>query len=300
MKALFLKDLDRRGGQPRRSTRCASVTEQMSPTSQPSDGRPLGALARNVLLGVLAAAAFVVAPARAAAQHTVSARSPLTSRAELDSIAKTAERLAMTGEDPERNSLLAAQTRERLREGDFQTGDRIAVTVQIDTAHTDTLVVRAGRVLQIPGGLPAVALAGVLRSELQPLVSSEVLKYVKARRVDAVPLMRLSVAGEVARPNFYDFNSDLPLTNVIMAAGGPTATADLTRSSLRRGGADLHSSQEISTAMQHGLTLDQFGLQAGDELVIGRRKEFNFSQYLTYITAIGGLATLFITIHARR
>jgi hypothetical protein len=264
----------------------------MSPASH-----RFGALVSRACVLGLAAALVGFTPVVASAQGNGASARILTSRAELDSMAATAERAALKGEDRERNQQVAASIRERLREGDFQIGDRVAVTVQIDSIHTDTLLVRSGRVLILPNGPPPLQLAGVLRSEIQPLVKDEILKYVKARRVDAIPLMRVAIVGEVARPNFYDFVYDAPITTALMAAGGPNAMADLSRSVLRRDGKEVHSSTEVSRAIDRGLTLDKFGMQAGDELVIGRRKEFNFTQIFTYTSALAGLVTVYVALH---
>ena len=271
-----------------RSTRRACVTLQMSPTSH----RFSALVSRACVLG-LAAAVIGLMPVAANAQ----AVKTLTTRAELDSMAAAAERAAAKGEDRDRNQQLAASIRERLRDGDFQIGDRVAVTVQIDSIHTDTLLVRSGRMLVLPNGPPPLALVGVLRSELQPLVTTEILKYVKARRIDAIPLMRVAIVGEVARPNFYDFVYDAPITTALMAAGGPNAMADMSRSTHRRDGKEVHSATEVSRAIDRGLTLDKFGMQAGDELVIGRRKEFNFGQVVTYVSALAGLVTVYVALH---
>jgi protein involved in polysaccharide export with SLBB domain len=140
-----------------------------------------------------------------------------------------------------------------------------------------------------------VPVAGVLRSELQERVSSEVLKYVKAHQVDVTPLLRVGVLGAVARPGYFAFASDIPLTDAIMGAGGPTATADVDRSIIRRRNQQFRSSGETSKAIASGLTLDQFGLSAGDELVVGQRREFSAG---TLIGLTGALASVLALVLA--
>jgi protein involved in polysaccharide export with SLBB domain len=171
-----------------------------------------------------------------------------------------------------------------LREGDFQVGDRIVLTTTSDVAHTDTLVVRAGRLIDLPGQA-VLPLSGVLRSELKDRVTTEVLKYVKAQRVDVTPLTRIGVFGEVARPGYFAFRSDAPITDVIMSAGGPTATADIERTIVKRASREFRSADETRRAVAGGLTLDQFGLDAGDELVVGKQHQF------PAVTAVIGMAT---------
>lgn len=245
---------------------------------------------------VVAATALGARPSGAQAQAS---SNPLVSREELVAAATQAETAAKgsNADSRARTSIVAASIRQRLRDGDFQVGDRVVVVLASDIVHRDTLVVRAGRVLELPGKI-AVPLTGVLRSELQDRVASEVLKYVKARQIEVTPLMRVAVLGEVAHPGYFAFASDLPLTDAIMGAGGPSAVADFGRSIVRRGNTEFRSSAETHRAIADGLTLDQFGLSAGDEVVIGRRREFS-STLLTMIGAAASLTVIFVAFHRR-
>ncbi|PYO47920.1 MAG: hypothetical protein DMD72_08895 [Gemmatimonadetes bacterium] len=224
------------------------------------------------------------APAAAVAQTA----GALTTRDELVAAASQAER--------SQNPMLAASIRQRMREGDFQVGDRIVLTVVSDVPHTDTLVVQAGRVIDLPGD-GVLPLSGVLRSELRERVAAEVLKYVKAQQVDVTPLTRIGVLGEVSRPGFFAFRSDVPMTDAIMLAGGPTATADIERTVVRRASREYRSAEETRLAIARGLTLDQFGLGAGDELVVGRRRELITPTTTALLGAVASLAAIFIAVH---
>src|SRR5688500_1066482 len=196
----------------------------------------------------------------------------LTSRADLTAAAERADQNAASGNGAASSALLAASIRQRLREGDFQPGDRVVITVVSDARHTDTAVVRAGRVLELPGKI-TVPLTGVLRSELEGVTSAEVLKYVKAQQITVTPLTRLAVLGEVMKPGYFALASDIPLTEAIMAAGGPTAKASIERTIVRRDNRVFRSADETRRAVTAGVTLDQFGLRAGDELVVRARRE---------------------------
>src|SRR2546430_6051229 len=172
----------------------------------------------------------------------------LMSRPELAAAAEKAE-IASKGGDVSmrsRNMMIAASIRQRLRDGDFQVGDRVVVSFTSDVLHSDTLVVRTGRVLELPGRI-MISLNGVLRSEVGERVSTELMKYVRAEQVEVTPLMRVGVLGDVARPGYFAFASDLPITDAIMGAGGPTATADLDRSVVRRGNAVYRTTAETRT-----------------------------------------------------
>ena len=215
----------------------------------------------------------------------------LTTREELTAEVQKAQRR----EPGSVNASTAVAIRLRLAEGDFEPGDRIVLRTYADAAHTDTLVVRAGRTVDIPGAA-TISLAGVLRSEVKARISAEVLQYVKADKIDVIPLTRVAVLGEVARPGYFALPSDVPLSEAIMAAGGPTANADVERSTVRSGDGTVRSSSDTKLALSQGLTLDQFGLTAGDEIVIARRSDFLARSFIPIVGAVGSLTVIWVTL----
>jgi hypothetical protein len=251
--------------------------------------RPFGT---RVCAAALISAACVGSDARAQ-----SSLGPLVSREELLQAADRAETAAVSGELGRRaeHAALAASIRERLRDGDLQAGDRVVITIISDAVHRDTVVVRSERTLELQGMIE-VPLAGVLRSELRDRVSSEVRKYIKAQEIDVTPLMRVGVLGAVIRPGYFAFASDIPITDAIMGAGGPAGGADVGKSVVRRRNQEIRSAVETSKAIADGLTLDQFGLSPGDELVVGQRRDFGPSVVLGMTGALASLLTLFVAV----
>lgn len=221
----------------------------------------------------------------------------LVSRADLNAAASQAEIAATSGDPAHRaqNALVAAAIRQRLRDGDLQVGDRVVVTITSDAVHRDTVVVRSGPSLELPGRI-VVPVGGVLRSELHERVSAEVLKYVKAQQIEVTPLLRVGVLGAVTRPGYFAFASDIPLTDAIMGAGGPTGSADVERSIVRRRNQQYRSSGETSKAIASGLTLDQFGLSAGDELIIGQRRDMSAGTIFGFAGAVASILALVVTL----
>ncbi len=248
-------------------------------------------------IAVSAAVLCAGVPVDARAQ---SAQGILVSRAELTAVAERAEAASAKGDEAERasNALLVASIRRRLTEGDFQVGDRVVVTIVSDAPHVDTVSVRSGNILELRDKI-IVPVDGVLRSELKDRVSIEVLKYIKATEIQVVPLMRVGILGDVAKPGYFALASDLPITDAIMSAGGPTGAADLQRSIVRRGNEQFRSAAETQRAIASGLTLDQFGLNAGDELVVGHRKDFNTGAAVGMVGALTSIVALIVTMQHR-
>ena len=78
-----------------------------------------------------------------------------------------------------------ADLRTRLAEGDFRVGDRFFSTVTMDTSRSDTLSIRDGLLVSV-ANLPDVSLKGVLRSELDTVLTAHVLRFFKNVRVRTI------------------------------------------------------------------------------------------------------------------
>ena len=185
-------------------------------------------------------------------------------RAQLEAEAKKAEAQHRTSE--------AWILRTRLQKGDFQDGDRIIVKL-LGTAGlvalppNDTITLRAGKMLPLPQ-MSEVPLEGVLRSELTARLSSHIAKYIVDSSVSATPLVRMAVLGQVSRPGYYWIQADVLLSEVVMKAGGPLASADVGKMMIRRDGKVIWSPQDTRTALSDGMTIDRLHLRAGDELYV--------------------------------
>ena len=246
------------------------------------------------LLGMLS----LVAPTRAlSAQDGTTggsalraARAELEERAMLFETAATAR--ASSSDARGRAAREAARVRERLRDGDFQVGDRVVLVVPNDATLSDTFVVGAARTLQL-GNFGTVSLQGVLRSELQARLRDALGRYFREPEVTATALIRLGVLGAVSRPGYYALSPDVVITDAVMQAGGPRSDAELGRTRVRRGTRELWNEADLRIAMRQGLTLDDMNLVAGDEIVIAARRQSPWTmiaQTTTVLVAVVGLA----------
>ena len=190
----------------------------------------------------------------------------------------------------------AALIQYRLDHGDFREGDRIVVKVQGAAGFTDTLVVRSGNRLQLPQ-MADLSLDGVLRSELSSRLTAFIGGYVRNPVVQATPLLRVGLLGSVAHPGYYYVPADLPLNDVLMLAGGPTADADLAKVSVRRMGQIVMNESSSRTALSEGLSMDSLNLQAGDEISVGEQRRFNWPVIVSSATAILGLLVVYSQVH---
>lgn len=158
----------------------------------------------------------------------------------------------------------------RLRDGDFHPGDRITLWVNGEPSLSNTYTVRAGNVLVIPT-LQELSLRGVLRSELRDVLLREIRRYIRDPEIQVTTLVNVAVLGAVGRPGFYAVAPDAPITDVLMTAGGPGANADFGRSRVVRDGADFVDAARVRRVLEANNTLDEIGVQSGDQIIIGER-----------------------------
>jgi polysaccharide biosynthesis/export protein len=228
-------------------------------------------------------AVVVVALPVAAQQSPRAGGGPaLATRAQLQ---ETLSRIASRGPSPE-----AALVRARLDSGDFRTGDRILVLVEGEKALSDTFVVTPGPVLALPS-MGEIPLGGVLRSELQPRVAQHLARYFHDPVVQVRPLMRLLVEGDVTRPGFYAVSPDLPLADVITAAGGLTQRAKVTKTRVERDGAEIWGGEALRRALGQGYSIDQLNLRAGDRVFVPARGDIART-----LGIIGGLVAIPVSV----
>src|SRR4029079_9784260 len=129
--------------------------------------------------------------------------------------------------------------------------------------------------------------------ELHDYLLREVKRYVRDPELQARPLIRLSVSGAVIHPGFYSIPADGLLSDLVMAAGGPTANAAFRRSQLRRGTEELPG-ENVQAALREGSTVDEMLLRSGDELLIGEKRQLNWTTVTQVVAAVAGLTSVFI------
>jgi hypothetical protein len=238
----------------------------------------------SISLSVLGAAN--AAPLRA--QTATTAQSSYETRTQLEAKIREAENAKRTSE--------ASLLRSRLTRGDFQEGDRIVVVLESNPTATDTMQVRAGKVLQF-AKMSDVSLEGVLRSELTDTLRRHLAKYLTNPNVRATPLLPLAVLGNVRNPGFMYAPADYLLRDLIMRAGGPDPNADVSKTVVRRDGKTIWDVKDVRAAFSDGLSLDRLHLHAGDEIFVPERRRFQMSTIVTLLSAAAAASVAATQLH---
>lgn len=219
-------------------------------------------------------------------------------REQLQALAVSTEQEAAAAPDAairQQRQMQAATIRARLRDGDFDVGDRVFISIRADSMVSDTVTVRAGRVIRLPN-LPDISLQGVLRSELQDYLTKQLLRYIKRPDVQTTSLVRIAVMGSVSKPGYYQLPADLALADAIMMAGGPTTTADVDKTQIKRGNDVVYSSTLLGQEVAQGATLDQLNIRPGDQILIGERHKTNWALVGSIVGITSALITTVILI----
>src|SRR2546430_13859404 len=116
-------------------------------------------------------------------------------------------------------------------------------------------------------------LACLLRAQVETYLTQQLKRYMKDPVVHAKVLVRLSVLGEVEHPGFYPVAADAPVSDALMAAGGPTKEAKFTGTRIDRIGRDGVGGSDLQEAIARGATVDGMGLRSGDQIIVPRRHD---------------------------
>lgn len=183
--------------------------------------------------------------------------------------------------------------RNRLEEGDFQTGDQVTITVVTHPDLSGTYTVEPDRTIVLPNIGP-VSLRGVLRSELEPHLNQYLSRFVREPRVRARSTIRLMVMGGVGRPGFYSVPSHALITEVIDSAGGTGRDSRLTSIRVERDGRRVIDGQPMQDAIIAGRTLDQLNIRAGDRIIVPERRDLARNMQLLWV--VTGLISAVYTV----
>jgi len=180
----------------------------------------------------------------------------------------------------------------------FQTGDRILMRVEGDSALSDTFTVVAGPALRLPN-IGEVSLAGVKRGDVEAHLTRELGRYLKNPVVQAHALVRVSVVGEVTHPGYYAVPIDLVLADALMLAGGATQQGRVDQLQIWRGSSSLWGGDRLQAAIARGATLDELGVRAGDRIQVpGQRDpESKWRVAGLIVTSLAAVVTVVAVTH---
>ncbi len=169
--------------------------------------------------------------------------------------------------------------RDRLRDGDFEVGDVVTLSVLGQPSLSAPFTISPGRLLVLPD-LGAMPLTGLLRSELKDSVTAFITRYIRDPTVFVSSSMRIQTVGEIGKVGYQLVSPDARLPDVIAALGQPTRAAKLEDMKIKRGKQTIWDGPPLQQAMVEGRTLDDLSLRAGDVIEIPAVPQRNIGQLI--------------------
>lgn len=180
--------------------------------------------------------------------------------------------------------------RERLAEGDLRVGDLIVLTVAEVSTFSNTYMVSPTRTIALPGSTE-ISVAGILRSELEAHLTTQLKKLVRDPTVRVIPTIRLSIFGAVGKPGFVNAPATFLLSDVIQQmGGGPANNVRWEKSQILRGEKVVVDGPEFRQSVNTATTIDQLNLQAGDVIQVAAKP--TGGTLARVMATIGGLTSV--------
>jgi polysaccharide export outer membrane protein len=169
-----------------------------------------------------------------------------------------------------------------------QPGDRIVIHVVGEPNLSDTMMINE------QGDAPFARL-GVLHvtdlsiAALEDTLRARYAKFLRTPAIELAVLRRISVEGQVMRPDVYFIDVATTLREVIVRAGGMTEAANRSDVSIIRNGERVHVPNWQSS---ESVTSD---LKSGDQVVVGR-KSWLALNLIGAISAAGVITSIILAI----
>ncbi len=167
-------------------------------------------------------------------------------------------------------------------------GDRLVVKLWTDTSLADTLQIDQ-QVRVILPQLGALPLAGVPASNIADSVRSAYSRIFRPVAVDITPLRRVTVVGEVLKPNVYYLDMSSTVREAIALAGGITDIGINDPVFLIR-------DDSTYSVRDWDVRSDPFVVLQSDDIVAVHRESWLKRNIFSVISGVGIVASLMITI----
>lgn len=197
------------------------------------------------------------------------------------------------GGDGDRTVRQAQRIQSRLENGDMQGGDMIRVQVASDSILSGTYRVTDGRAIDVPT-VGQVDVSGLLYSEVADSVRQALGSVVRTTRIQVQPLIRVAVLGQVGSPGYYDLSPTATVSDALMRAGGPTSSAEVQETRLRRP-EQGESGDGTRVRSLTGSSLAELGVTRGDEVFVPGSGGGLSIGTITTVLGIASSLTLIIT-----
>lgn len=168
-------------------------------------------------------------------------------------------------------------------------GDLVRVTVWRNVEMSGDFAVGQNGALLHPL-YQAVPIAGVPLQEVDRRLRQFLTKYESDPQIVVIPLLHITVAGEVSKPSLYNLPRETSIGEALATAGGPTEFGNLGKVLLFRSGKEYKI--DLRSPLNEWATRP---IESGDQIIVTRRGSF-FRDIFFPLVGLAGSAAAIINL----
>jgi protein involved in polysaccharide export with SLBB domain len=150
---------------------------------------------------------------------------------------------------------------------EFISGDAIRIVIPADTGSVlkGVYPIDASGMADLPIA-GRVVVAGKNRQNIEQYLAGIWAPYLKDTHVQAIPVIRVAIMGNVKFPGYYYPSPDAVIFDAINMAGGPVQPFKLDETAHLRAGREVND--ELTLDISRSRTLRESGVVSGDEILV--------------------------------
>lgn len=168
----------------------------------------------------------------------------------------------------------------------LRAGDAVRITVWRKPELSGEFVVAADGSLTHPL-YRTVRVTDVPFSAIEQRVQTFLARFEENPQFVVEPLLRVTVGGEVARPNLYNLRPETSIAQAVALAGGATERGRADQVHLFRAG-----TRRMLDLMNPESEAGRLPIRSGDQIIVGRRRAVFREVVAPVMTVIGAVAAI--------
>lgn len=159
--------------------------------------------------------------------------------------------------------------------------------------HNTQYVIDGEGYIQL-GSFGRVKIAGLTVDEATELLLEKFSPYGKNLNIIVIPMIRIVLRGEFNQSGMYRFSPTTSLWEVIEQAGGMSSSFAQENMYIIRQGDILY--RDFQEALYVGTSLQEIGIQSGDEIIAPRINRISFNAVMRYVNFFASLILLYYAL----
>jgi polysaccharide export outer membrane protein len=123
---------------------------------------------------------------------------------------------------------------------------------------------------------------GMTTDRLIETLKEKYSPFLREPVIYATPLIRIILNGAFQRPGAYRVKYNSSLWELVEQGGGPTIDCELSKLRVERGNRVVIT--DLLSQFEKGYSINEIGIQSGDQVIAPEKKSFNFEIIRDYLT----------------